>query len=62
MLSAKDNYFKRSDKRLLQKFLPAAIGFLKGYNTTLVLDEGMVPADAVFIFDSLTEDLPFMMK
>ena len=62
MLSQKDIYFRRSDKQLLQKFLPLTIGFIKGYNTTMVLDEGMAPADAVFIFKNVTEDLPFAMK
>lgn len=59
MLLQKDSYFGSTDKQILQKFIPAAIGFLKGYNTTLVLNEGMAPSDAVFIFNTLTEDMPF---
>ena len=62
MLLSKDTYFTSTDKEALQKFIPNEIRFIKGRTTTLILTEATAPADAVFIFSSLTEDLPFMMK
>ena len=49
-----DAFFLPKDLKMIANFIPVGISFVKGQVVNLLLDEKLHPADAVFLFPTLT--------